>query len=267
MSPSKGAGTVVNGTQIYLHGSTRGITYSLSQTYLVSTEYSILRFKMDTLQQLVGVCLSGDFTASGEDKLCFEFSTPAMMGLSWQMAELPIAKRYNLALGKQCQTSVARDSENSCSAAIDGSLSTKYKTTSEDEEKLFEVHLGEEKLIRTIIIHKDISTYNMTLFVTNDDRKAVYQANIIGSLEKVSITLPYIYGSNIQIRSYSKEQMSLRNIEVFEDTDPTKARDISLPLGLFFRDRKIKYLTFIQYDEDKTVTQVSNINFENGKLL
>lgn len=227
----------------------------------------MLRFKMDTLQQLVGICLSDDFAASEEDKLCFQFSTPTSMGLSWQLADLPTAKRYNLALGKQCQTSVARDSENSCSAAIDGSLSSKYKTTSEDEEKLYEVRLGEEKLLRTVVIHKGISTYNMTLFVTNDDGKAVYQTIIIGSLEKVSITLPYIYGSNIQIRSYSNQQMSLQNIEVFEDTDPTKPRDISLPLGLFFRDRKIKYLTFLQYDEDKTVTQISDLFFENGRIL
>lgn len=265
---SKRAGTVVQGDNIFLHGSIQGNIYLLSKTYLVDTEYSTLNFKMHSLQHLVGICLSKteDFTELDPDKECFQFSTPEMTEHSWQNTKLPTAKRYNLALGKKCETSVARDLENSCESAIDGSLSTKYFTSSRDEEKFLEVKLGEEKLIRHVVIHKD-GLNDLTLFITNDEGKVLYQSYINGSQKEVIITVPFIYGSRIRIYSYSSGPMSLTNIEVFEDIVRTEPREISLPLGSFLQGKELKYLSFIQYDQDSTVTQISDITFENGRLL
>lgn len=266
---SKRVGTIVQGDNIFLHGSIQGNIYLLSKTYLVDTEYSTLNFKMHSLQHLVGICLSKteDFTELDPDKECFQFSTPEMIEHSWQKTNLPTAKRYNLALGKKCETSVASDLENSCKSAIDGSLSTKYFTSSRDEEKFLEVKLGEEKLIRHVVIHKD-GLNDLTLFITNDEGIALYQSpNIIGSRKEVIITVPFIYGSRIRIYSYGSGPMSLTNIEVFEDIVRTEPREISLPLGSFLQGKELKYLRFIQYDQDSTVTQISDITFENGRLL
>lgn len=265
---SKRAGTVVQGDIIFLHGSIQGNIYLLSKTYLVDTEYSTLNFKMHTLQNLVGICLSKieDFVESDPDKVCFEFSTPEVREHSWKETKLPTAKRYNLALGKKCETSVASDLENSCNLAIDGSLSTKYLTTSRDEEKFLEVQLGEEKLIRQIVIHKEGSN-DLTLFITDDDGKTSYQTYITGSQNENIITVPFIYGSRIRIYSYNRGRMSLTNIEVFEDIARTEPREISLPLGSFLLGKELNYLRFMQYDQDSTVTQISGITFENGRLL
>lgn len=264
---SKRAGTVVQGDIIFLHGSIQGNIYLLSKTYLIDTEYSTLNFKMHTLQNLVGICLSKteDFIESDPDKVCFQFSTPEITAHSWQETKFPTAKRYNLALGKKCETSVASDLENSCKLAIDGSFSTKYFTSSRDEEKFLEVQLGEEKLIRQIVIHKEGSN-DLTLVITNDDGKALYQTYITGSQNEAIITVPFIYGSRIRIYSYSSRPMSLTNIEVFEDIVRTEPREISLPLGSFLQGKEVNYLRFMQYDQDSTVTQISGITFENGRL-
>ena len=70
-------------------------------------------------------------------------------------------------------------------------------------KQLFESRLGGKKMIREIVLERKESSQNVTLFVTNNEDITFFQAEINST--KWNVTLPYIYGSKVQIHSYTEK--------------------------------------------------------------